>query len=70
MPPVDGIETELEYLWPRLDTPRIELSLDGEVERRLSGVGHERSSGSVELSLDKPGSLRLPTVDVIFESCS
>ena len=62
MPPAAASDAELEYLWV---VPRIEPSLDGDVERTLLGAGLVRASGSAVLSLDIPGKRLLPIIDAV-----
>ena len=67
IPLADASDAELEYLWPIPETLRIESSLDGDLEGRLSRADLSRSSISAVLSLDIPGNRILPTIVAVSD---
>ena len=70
MPPAEANDAELEYLWPGRDSPRIEPSLGGDVERSKSEAELARFSRSAVYSLDIPGNGLLPTNGAVSDESS
>lgn len=70
MPPADPNDGEFECLGASPETPRIEPSLNGDVERPLPGAEPARSSNSAVLSLDIPGSCLLPIMAAVSDKSS